>query len=86
MFIASFAATAGIVTDWLDAIGLDPWNHGFDLYKFWGVAFVYMYFQIPLMVLIITPAFAGLDPPGARRRRTSVRRAGATGVTWVYPC
>ena len=27
-------------------IGLNPWNHGFDLYKFWGVAFVYMYFQI----------------------------------------
>ena len=62
MFIASFAAVGGVVTSWLAAIGLDPWNHGFDLYKFWGVAFVYMYFQIPLMVLVITPAFAGLRP------------------------
>ncbi|MCU1364034.1 MAG: binding-protein-dependent transport system inner rane component [Acidimicrobiaceae bacterium] len=62
MFIATLAATNGLVTKWLAAIGLDPWNHGFDLYKFWGVAFVYMYFQIPLMVLIITPAFAGLRP------------------------
>ncbi len=62
MFIAAFAATTGIVTKWLSAIGFDPWNHGFSLYKFWGVAFVYMYFQIPLMVLIITPAFAGLRP------------------------
>jgi putative spermidine/putrescine transport system permease protein len=61
MFIASFAAN-GIATRWLSAIGADPWNHGFSLYKFWGVAFVYMYFQIPLMVLIITPAFAGLRP------------------------
>ena len=61
MFIASFCFV-GIATKWLNAIGVDPWSHGFDLYKFWGVAFVYMYFQIPLMVLIITPAFAGLRP------------------------
>jgi putative spermidine/putrescine transport system permease protein len=62
MFIATLAATNGLVTKWLSAIGLDPWNHGFSLYKFWGVALVYMYFQIPLMVLVITPAFAGLRP------------------------
>jgi putative spermidine/putrescine transport system permease protein len=60
MFIASFAAVGGVATHWLADIGLNPWNHGFDLYKFWGVAFVYMYFQVPLMILIITPAFAGL--------------------------
>ncbi len=47
MFIAAFAATNGLITKWLAAIGLDPWNHGWSLYKFWGVAFVYMYFQIP---------------------------------------
>jgi putative spermidine/putrescine transport system permease protein len=62
MFIAAFAATNGVVTEWLRPIGLDPWNHGWSLYKFWGVAFVYMYFQIPLMILIVTPAFAGLRP------------------------
>jgi putative spermidine/putrescine transport system permease protein len=61
MFIAALNATTGVVTKWLSKIGLDPWNHGFDLYKFWGVAFVYMYFQLPLMILIITPAFAGLN-------------------------
>jgi putative spermidine/putrescine transport system permease protein len=61
MFIAALNATTGVVTKWLAKIGLDPWNHGFNLYKFWGVAFVYMYFQIPLMILIITPAFAGLQ-------------------------
>ncbi len=61
MFIASFGALSGVATHWLADIGLNPWDHGFDLYKFWGVAFVYMYFQLPLMVLIITPAFAGLN-------------------------
>ncbi len=60
MFIASFSAVGGVATHWLAEIGLNPWDHGFNLYKFWGVAFVYMYFQIPLMILIITPAFAGL--------------------------
>jgi len=60
MFIAAFSAVGGVATHWLADIGLNPWNHGFNLYKFWGVAFVYMYFQVPLMILIITPAFAGL--------------------------
>jgi putative spermidine/putrescine transport system permease protein len=61
MFVASFGATS-LVTGWLSRLGFNPWNHGFDLYKLWGVAFVYMYFQIPLMVLIITPALQGLRP------------------------
>jgi putative spermidine/putrescine transport system permease protein len=77
MFIASFAAN-GIATRWLSAIGADPWNHGFSLYKFWGVAFVYMYFQIPLMVLIITPAFAGLRPAW----REAAENLGAS--RWFY--
>jgi putative spermidine/putrescine transport system permease protein len=61
MFIASFGAITGVATHWLSDLGFDPWDHGFSLYKFWGVAFVYMYFQVPLMILIITPAFAGLN-------------------------
>jgi putative spermidine/putrescine transport system permease protein len=61
MFVFTFSAL-GVATKWLAAIGFNPWNHGFDLFKFWGVAFVYMYFQIPLMVLVITPAFDGLRP------------------------
>ena len=59
MFIASLGST-GVLTVWLKAVHLDPWNFGFNLYTFYGVAFVYMYFQIPLMVLVITPALGGL--------------------------
>jgi putative spermidine/putrescine transport system permease protein len=33
---------------------------GFNLYTFWGLSMVYMYFQFPLMVLIIAPAIDGL--------------------------
>lgn len=61
MFVATIGAV-GVVTSWLAALGLNPWNHGFSLYKFWGVAIVYMYFQVPLMVLVVTPALHGLRP------------------------
>lgn len=59
MFIATLGST-GLLTSWLTIIHLNPARFGFNLYSFYGVAFVYMYFQIPLMVLIITPALGGL--------------------------
>jgi putative spermidine/putrescine transport system permease protein len=61
IFIATLGTT-GILTAWLTVIRLNPWHFGFNLYSFWGVAIVYMYFQIPLMLLVITPAFGGLRP------------------------
>jgi putative spermidine/putrescine transport system permease protein len=61
MFIATLGST-GALTAWLSYVHLNPWHFGFDLYSFWGVAFVYLYFQIPLMVLVITPALGGLRP------------------------
>ena len=33
---------------------------GFNLLSFWGLTLTYLYFQIPLMVLILTPALDGL--------------------------
>jgi putative spermidine/putrescine transport system permease protein len=61
LFISALGTT-GLVTGWLSALGFNPWNHGFDLYTFLGVAIVYTYFQLPLMVLVITPALEGLRP------------------------
>ncbi len=61
LFIATLGTT-GVVTVWLNDLGVNPYNNGFSLYTFTGVALVYMYFQLPLMVLIITPAMGGLRP------------------------
>ena len=61
MFIATLGST-GALTVWLSYIKLNPWHYGFNLYSFDGVALVYMYFQLPLMVLVITPALGGLRP------------------------
>jgi putative spermidine/putrescine transport system permease protein len=61
LFIASLASTA-LVTGWLNDIGVNIYTAGFSLFNLAGVAVVYMYFQIPLMVLIILPALEGLRP------------------------
>ena len=51
----------GVLTVWLkNTIGFNLYQHGFSLYNFWGLSIVYMYFQFPLMVLIIAPAIDGL--------------------------
>ena len=58
-FIALLSPT-GLLTNWLKAIHINIYDHGFTLYKFWGLSAAYMYFQFPLMVLIIAPAIDGL--------------------------
>src|SRR5215469_7821908 len=61
LFVSSLGST-GLLTGWLSDIGLDIYGHGFTLYNLVGIIVVYMYFQIPLMVLVILPALEGLRP------------------------
>ena len=60
----AFLATlgrVGLVTLVLKALGINIYvRGGFDLLSFWGLVLVYLYFQIPLMILIIAPAIHGL--------------------------
>lgn len=60
----AFLATLGrlgLVTVLLDTwIGVNIYALGFNLLSFWGLTLTYLYFQIPLMVLIIAPAVDGL--------------------------
>jgi putative spermidine/putrescine transport system permease protein len=50
----------GLVTAAFELLGIDLYDSGFTLYSFWGLTLVYLYFQIPLMVLVILPALDGL--------------------------
>lgn len=50
----------GFLTVILRELGFDPYQSGFRLTSKLGVELVYMYFQFPLMVLIIAPALDGL--------------------------
>ncbi|MGH2512121.1 MAG: ABC transporter permease, partial [Candidatus Limnocylindrales bacterium] len=51
---------AGLATVFLKSIGLDLYGGGFTIYSKIGLEVVYLYFQFPLMVLIIAPAIEGL--------------------------
>lgn len=51
---------AGILTLMLSKIGV-PLLNGFNLYSWQGLAVTYVYFQVPLGVLFLYPAFRGID-------------------------
>ncbi|MCL4531000.1 MAG: ABC transporter permease subunit [Chloroflexi bacterium] len=59
-FIATLGHTGFLTALFADKLGIDIYNLGFNLYNFWGLALTYMYFQFPLMVLIMAPALDGL--------------------------
>lgn len=66
-FIAT-VGISGVVTQLADLSAL-----GWNLYSFTGLAVVYLYFLIPLMVLVILPALDGLRP----QWREAAQNAGA---------
>ncbi|MDA8033086.1 MAG: ABC transporter permease subunit [Actinomycetota bacterium] len=61
LFIASLGTT-GLATNWLADVGIHLDALGFNLYSMSGVAVVYPYFQIPLMVLVLLPGLEALRP------------------------
>ena len=79
LFVAAIG-NAGILTSALDrqlGLSLSDDLH-FNLYSVVGVEFVYLYFLVPLMVLVMTPALEGLRP----QWRESALNLGAT--RWQY--
>jgi putative spermidine/putrescine transport system permease protein len=79
-FIATFG-TIGVVTTFLrDHFGYDFSQH-VSLFTKTGVEFVYLYFQIPLMILVISPAIDGLR----REWREAASNLGANSFQfWRY--
>ncbi len=78
-FIATLGQL-GLVTQWLRSIGIVLYP-SFSLYSFWGLAITYIYFQIPLMVLVVAPALDGLK----REWREASENLGATSYQyWRY--
>lgn len=78
----AFLATlgpVGLITLWLrNSLGIDLRSLGFNLLSFWGLSLTYLFFQIPLMILIITPALDGLK----KEWREAATVLGAT--PWQY--
>ncbi len=77
-FIATLGRT-GLATALLTKVfGFSIYRAGFNLLSFAGLTLTYMYFQIPLMVLIMAPAIDGLK----REWREASANLGAN--TWEY--
>jgi putative spermidine/putrescine transport system permease protein len=78
----AFLATlgrVGLVTILLrDWFGINIYAMGFNILSFWGLTIVYLFFQIPLMILIITPALDGLR----REWREAADILGASGLQY----
>ncbi len=74
-FIAA-VGPAGLITLGLrDAFGIQLRMYGWNLFSTPGLVVTYLYFQIPLMVLIVVPALEGLR----REWREAALVLGATG-------
>jgi putative spermidine/putrescine transport system permease protein len=72
-------STQGLLTLFLKNNGIvDLYANGFTIFSKLGLEIVYLYFQFPLMVLIIAPAIDGLRPEW----REAAENMGATGTQY----
>ncbi|MCC7048259.1 MAG: ABC transporter permease subunit [Alphaproteobacteria bacterium] len=77
-FLATLGRTGLVTALLIKYLDFNIYSTGFNLLSFWGLAITYLYFQIPLMVLIMAPAIDGLK----REWREAAATMGAT--TWEY--
>lgn len=77
-FVATLGRT-GLVTAILkNVFGINLYSTGFNLYTFVGLSLTYMYFQFPLMVLIMAPALDALK----REWREAAENLGASSFQY----
>jgi putative spermidine/putrescine transport system permease protein len=77
-FIATIGP-AGLITLWLRSeFGINLRAYGFNLFSSTGLILTYLFFQIPLMILIITPALDGLK----KEWREAASVLGASGFQY----
>jgi len=77
-FIATIGNT-GLITRGVSYLsGVNVVQHGWKVYNIWGLSLVYLYFQLPLMILVLSPALDGLK----REWREASDTLGGTG--WHY--
>jgi putative spermidine/putrescine transport system permease protein len=79
-FVATLGRQGFVTAVLRDVFKVGIYDAGFNLYSFAGLSLVYMYFQFPLMVLIMAPALDGLK----REWREAAENLGAnTTQYWL---
>jgi len=79
-FTFTLGAT-GLITILLEPLGIDLKNGDFTIYSKLGLEICYLYFQFPLMVLIMAPAIQGLK---AEWREASENMGASTYQYWRH--
>ncbi len=80
-FVAVLGRTGFVTAILKNVFDFNIYQHGFNLYSFAGLSLTYMYFQFPLMVLIMAPALDGLK----REWREASENLGASSFQyWLY--
>jgi putative spermidine/putrescine transport system permease protein len=79
-FVATLGRTGVITAILKDVFGLEIYKTGFNLYSFLGLSLTYLYFQFPLMVLVMTPALDGLK----REWREAAENLGASNMQYWW--
>jgi len=77
-FIATLGRLGLVTVVLKEVFGINLAASGFNLISFVGLTLTYLYFQIPLMILIITPALDGLK----REWREAAEILGASGAQY----
>lgn len=77
-FLATLGRTGLVTALLINVFGFNIYSAGFNLLSFLGLTLTYMYFQIPLMVLIMAPAIDGL------RREWREASANLGASAWEY--
>jgi putative spermidine/putrescine transport system permease protein len=77
-FVATLGVTGFATAFFLNIFHIDLYNLGFSIYYFWGLVIVYVYFQLPLMILLTLPALNGLRPEW----REAATNLGASNFTY----
>lgn len=80
MFIAALG-TYGLVTELLLKAGIDIYAGSWTLFGFSGLLVVYLYFQIPLMIIVILPA---LEAQRKEWREAATNLGASTLQYWLH--
>lgn len=59
-FISTVGVTGFVTVLLKNLFHVSIYDLGFNLYSFWGLVLIYVYFELPLMILITVPALSGL--------------------------
>lgn len=61
-FVSTLGVTGFVTVLLHNLLHINLYDLGFSLYNFWGLVLAYIYFELPLMILVTVPALNALRP------------------------